>query len=665
MPSGEVIFAAIVLVLLAPVLTVTTVRAGGGTYYVGTYSDDNGTNTAHCATPGNVDCSLRSAINAATSGADTIVWNANNTGLTVLVQGTLMLVHSVTIQGPGADVVQLSGGYAATVVAVNSGVTAKISGLTFENGHASFGGGGIDNQGSLTLTNCVVTNNTVTNSGPARGGGIITSGALTLVGTTISNNTITSSGTSNGLDISGPAIYEAAGTLTITNSTISGNLGVLGGTANGVHGQSDAAITIIGDATVRNTTISGNTAATGVNILSSGALNILDLTGMTTVADSTLSDNHGGKFGGAIYTQGALALLRTTITRNHADTSGGIYIFGGTTTLTDTLIAGNSGSQADGSGTISGGSANNLIGNGGNFSGVTNGSNGNQVGTTGSPIDPRLDPNGLQPNGGSGPMTIALLPNSPAIEAGGTCPNGVTTDERGQPRVGSCDIGAYEYQPVAPTLMDATGPASGGPVTFHGAGFQTGSRLILGSPFSVTLDAPASAVSADGTRMTLDLPPVAVAGPVAGGMTVTNPGLPPSVRATFTYLPVITSLSPSSGASAGGGSVMVTGAGFAAGVTSVTFGGTPATAVRVDSNTQITVTVPAHGSGAVDMTVTVNGVSATTAGAYTYGIASALPVPRPAAPPTASGGPPGALPPQRPAATSAVGGSPSPLPLSR
>jgi len=36
-------------------------------------------------------------------------------------------------------------------------------------------------------------------------------------------------------------------------------------------------------------------------------------------------------------------------------------------------------------------------------------------------------------------------------------------------------------------------------------------------------------------------------------MTITNPGLPPSARATFTYLPVITGLSPSSGVTTGGG----------------------------------------------------------------------------------------------------------------
>lgn len=517
--SRRVVLALMFVALLVPALPAASVHAAGNTQYVSAYLDSPGTLT-DCRTVA-ANCNLRNALNAAADG-DTIQFVQGTFGWPITytldpANGTLTVSHSVAIQGPGVDTLTVSGGKAVTVFTVNRGVTATISGLTIENGHASFGGGGIDTQGNLTLTNCVVTNNTVTSSGIVCGGGIIASGTLALVNTTVSNNTITSAGTTNGVDISGPAIYQAAGALTITNSTISGNLGVLGGTTNGVSGQSDAAISVSGgNVTVRNTTISGNTAATGANILSSGALDLLDPAGTTSVTNSTLNDNRGGTLNGGIYTQGTLTLASTTIARNHADTFGGLYVFGGSTTLTDTLIADNTGSRTDGYGNISSASANNRIGDGGGFSGIINGSNGNQIGTTGNPINPRLDPNGLQPNGSIGPKTIALSPNSPAIEADGACPNGVRADERGQPRVGNCDIGAYEYQPVLPTVMNATGPVTGGPVTFHGIGFQTGSRLTLGSPFSASRDAPASAVSADGTSMTLDLPAGAAAGPVAG-----------------------------------------------------------------------------------------------------------------------------------------------------
>jgi hypothetical protein len=74
----------------------------------------------------------------------------------------------------------------------------------------------------------------------------------------------------------------------------------------------------------------------------------------------------------------------------------------------------------------------------------------------------------------------------------------------------------------------------------------------------------------------------------------------------FTYnpaaaVPVVSSISPASGAEAGGDSVTITGSGFT-GATAVNFGATAATALTVGSDTQITATSPA-GSGTVDVTV--------------------------------------------------------------
>ena len=94
-------------------------------------------------------------------------------------------------------------------------------------------------------------------------------------------------------------------------------------------------------------------------------------------------------------------------------------------------------------------SANNLIGTGGGNSGLTNGSNGNQVGVA----DPGL---GTLANNGGPTETIALLAGSPAIDAGSNAlavdPHGspLTTDQRGAgfPRIvnGTVDIGAFEVQ---------------------------------------------------------------------------------------------------------------------------------------------------------------------------------------------------------------------------
>jgi hypothetical protein len=84
---------------------------------------------------------------------------------------------------------------------------------------------------------------------------------------------------------------------------------------------------------------------------------------------------------------------------------------------------------------------NNLIGNGDNspFQGK-NGVNGDIVGTTVNPINPKLGP--LQNNGGP-THTLALLPGSPAIDAGNNVliPPGITTDQRGFQRIVNGRVG--------------------------------------------------------------------------------------------------------------------------------------------------------------------------------------------------------------------------------
>jgi hypothetical protein len=86
----------------------------------------------------------------------------------------------------------------------------------------------------------------------------------------------------------------------------------------------------------------------------------------------------------------------------------------------------------------------NLIGDGSGGSGYAAT---DLVGTSANPIDPKLGP--LQDNGGP-TWTMALLPGSPAIGAGG--PSDSEWDQRGPGYPGSfngaTDIGAYEVQPT-------------------------------------------------------------------------------------------------------------------------------------------------------------------------------------------------------------------------
>ena len=131
-----------------------------------------------------------------------------------LTTGELLVNKNVTITGPGANLLTISGNNASRIFNIQSGKTVTISGLTLNNGNAGGGdGGGVLNGGTLTLANCAVTGNT----GGGNGGGVTnsTGGALTITGSTISGNTA----------IQGGAGILNAATLTLINSTISGNTG--------------------------------------------------------------------------------------------------------------------------------------------------------------------------------------------------------------------------------------------------------------------------------------------------------------------------------------------------------------------------------------------------------------------------------------------------------
>ncbi len=81
--------------------------------------------------------------------------------------------------------------------------------------------------------------------------------------------------------------------------------------------------------------------------------------------------------------------------------------------------------------------------------------------------------------------------------------------------------------------------------------------------------------------------------------------------------PTVLGVSPTSGPTAGGTPVTVSGANFAEGAT-VTVGGVPATNVKFVSSTTIQATTGARAAGAADVTVTADGRSSTLASAFTY-----------------------------------------------
>jgi hypothetical protein len=175
--------------------------------------------------------SLRQAIvdNNAAAGGNNILFSNIVTGTITLTSGQLVISKNLTIVGPGANVLAVSGNYASRVFHVTSNaVTVNISGLTITNGAVSgsfpgnMGGGIWNDHSTLNLSNCVVSGN---NGGVGSGGGIFNDGSvssksaiLRITDCTISGNSCT-----NG----GGGIYnfgdQGIAELVVSGSTISGN----------------------------------------------------------------------------------------------------------------------------------------------------------------------------------------------------------------------------------------------------------------------------------------------------------------------------------------------------------------------------------------------------------------------------------------------------------
>ena len=194
----------------------------------------------------------------------------------------------------------------------------------------------------------------------------------------------------------------------------------------------------------------------------------------------------------------------------------------------------------------------------------------------------------------------------------------------GSPRAGALLgllSGSSAGCPTVTGLNPALGPATGGTlVTISGSGFGSGSPTVAFDGI------PASVVSATSTSITVITPSVGSGRTSVVTVTTTGvaAGTSPAVAGSmFTFVvPDITSVTPARGPVSGGGAVTISGSGFID-VTSVSFGGVPATFV-VTGPGSISATVPpgpAQG-GTVDVVVTAaSGVSRNSSGDhYTYAL---------------------------------------------
>jgi len=425
---------------------------------------------------GTSDCSLREAIQSANNdgdfggcvgsgayGDDTITVPAG----TYLIgsfggceggfdnsQGDFDILSNVTINGAAAnatiiDAAGCEGSCDRVFDIVSEGpISAVLRALTIRNGAPPVcdadgleDGGGIRNGflSDLTLDRVVVSGNRAAN-----GGGLYNVGFFSIINSTISNN-------------------EAEGELDIES--------FFGGDGGGINNDAGAplppslpqipqAVLLPETMPIVNTTISGNSAHEfGGGIASSGGS--IALRNLTITGNTANTENFGSPEGGGV---ALVPVSIPTLTVRAALPGQAEFL------IRNTIIAGNTDNGSEdlapdclvvGDGFITD-EGFNLIGDD-SFCGSSfvDGDNGNQVGTSGSALNPVLGP--LANNGGSTP-THALLSGSPAIDLAN--PAGcfaddaqsvaLTQDQRGltRPADGNdddnvrCDIGAFEVQPL-------------------------------------------------------------------------------------------------------------------------------------------------------------------------------------------------------------------------
>jgi CSLREA domain-containing protein len=450
-------------------------------------------------------CTLRAAIQEsnALAGLDAVILPAGVYDLTVAGEnenaaatGDLDITDDLTIAGAGADVTIVdAGALSDRVFHILTGAVV-ISDVTIRRGNAVENGGGIWNESALTLIDVTLLNNVAQSGGGV--GNFNTDGhvaTLIMIDSRVLGNTATYNGGGiansehSHLSLVNSAIgynksifqggggIESTGVMTITSSIISRNIAECAGGINMGGGNAALVNAIVSNNTARQNTggifnaghlqltrctirhniagsesehgdgggifnsrtlvMNGTTVSDNVadGLWAEGGGIVNDIEGDLTLVNSTVSGNTAGSSvlgGGGILNLGALFLENSTVSNNKALLDGGgIDNRTGTVILKNTIVARNQGRDCYGT----------IVSWGHNLDSDSTCQLTNSGDLPG--LDPRLGL--LQYNGGS-TKTHALLPGSPARDAGSDdCPP-PDTDQRTVPRPQGtrCDIGAYE-----------------------------------------------------------------------------------------------------------------------------------------------------------------------------------------------------------------------------
>ncbi|HXQ39386.1 MAG TPA: hypothetical protein VN843_35630, partial [Anaerolineales bacterium] len=197
--SRTFIFFALLTSLLGSAVLVTPAYAAGITVNsnADTTADDGACTLQEALANANGDSQLYATSGecAAGSGSDTISFDSGLSGATIYLASTLDITSDLTIDGSAlttkitisgdSDIDGNSSLPDVRVFYVGSGVTAMLDSLIITKAFSQISGGGVLNDGTLTVTNSIFTANVVDNN---LGGAIMNNGTLTITGSTFSGN---------------------------------------------------------------------------------------------------------------------------------------------------------------------------------------------------------------------------------------------------------------------------------------------------------------------------------------------------------------------------------------------------------------------------------------------------------------------------------------------
>src|SRR5262245_9687000 len=282
--------------------------------------------------------SLRQAIldASANPGADAIGFADGLSGTIPLTTGQLSITDALTIDGPGADLLAVSGNHQSRVFSISGGVTTPTAGLPITGGRAGGDGGAILNTGgTLALDGVVLSDNQAVGApgGAGRGGAIanVSGAALTVTDCLFTQNQALGGGQGFG-----GGILNLASRLTVSRSAFIGNQaigGAGGGPARGggidTSNSPDVRIsdsTFVGNQAIAGDGSGGNGFGRGGGLFNTTAiLTIERCTFQGNLARGGSNNNRGGALvapgaGGGVMNgdAGVLFLSGSTFTGNQA-----------------------------------------------------------------------------------------------------------------------------------------------------------------------------------------------------------------------------------------------------------------------------------------------------------------------------------------------------------